>query len=139
MASVTIASGLLRIGDGGVLGAGNFGTNIINNGELVYASTVAQTNSGLISGSGNLTVSGGSSLTLSGTNTYSGLTLVTNGTLRIGSVSALGGTGTGTIVAPSGILELGSMPTGVVYAAEALEEPLFLDGTDAGELVEFAR
>ena len=119
--TMTIASGLLRIGMGGVLGGGNFGTNIINNGELVYASSVAQTNSGIITGGGNVTVCGGSSLTLLGTNSFSGLTLVTNGTLRIGSVSALGSTSMGTIVAASGILELAAMPTGIVYAAEALE------------------
>ncbi len=123
VSTVTIASGLLRIGEGGVLGAGNFGTNIINNGELVYASTVAQTNSGLITGSGNLTVCGSAPLTLSGTNTFSGLTLVTNGTLRIGSAGALGpsASGLGTVVASSGILELGAMPTGIVYATEPIE------------------
>ena len=119
--TVTIASGLLRIGEGGVLGAGSFGTNIINNGELVYASTVAQTNCGVLSGSGNLTVSGSAPLTLSGTNTYTGLTLVTNGTLRLGSPNALGATSLGTLIAPNGILELGSAPTGIVYASETFE------------------
>ena len=119
--TVTIASGLFRIGAGGMLGAGNFGPSIINNGELVYASSIAQTNSGLISGSGNLTACGSSPLTLLGTNSFGGLTLVTNGTLRIGSASALGGTATGTIVARSGTLELAAMPTGILYAAEALE------------------
>ena len=119
--TLTIAAGLLRIGDGGVLGGGNFGTNIVNNGELVYASSIAQTNSGFITGSGNLTVCGSAPLTLLGTNTFSGLTLITNGTLRIGSANALGATGTGTLVAPSGILELGAMPTGIVYASEAVE------------------
>lgn len=119
--TLTIASGMLSIGNGGVLGAGNFGTNIVNNGELVYATTVAQTNSGLISGSGNLTVSGGSTLTLSGTNTFTGYTLVTNATLRLGSASALGNTGTGTTVAPGGVLELCAMPTGTLFAAEGVE------------------
>ncbi|MGB8602816.1 MAG: autotransporter domain-containing protein, partial [Rhizomicrobium sp.] len=44
---------------------------------------------GSISGNGNLTKQGAGVLTLTGTNSYSGITLISHGTLRAGSTSAL--------------------------------------------------
>ncbi len=55
-------------------------------GELTYGGIITS-NTG--SGTGNLVKTGGGILTLSGTNTYSGNTLVSAGTLKIGSVSAI--------------------------------------------------
>jgi autotransporter-associated beta strand protein len=119
--AVTVASGTLKIGGAGVLGGGNYLTNIVNGGELFYASSAAQTNSGVISGGGNLTASGSGALTLAGTNSYGGLTLVTNSTLRVGQASALGSTSLGTVVAAGGILELANMAAGGFYAPEPVE------------------
>jgi len=84
------AGGVLTIGGAGMLGGGNYATNIINNGALVYASTAAQTNSGAISGSGSLTNNAGS-LTLSyATNTFTGNVVINAGTV---TPTASGGTG----------------------------------------------
>ena len=119
--AITVASGTLKIGGEGVLGGGNYPTTIVNNGDLIYASSAAQTNSGVISGGGNLTASGGGALTLSGNNTYGGLTLVTNGTLCVRHANALGSTSLGTVVAAGSTLELAGTPPGVSFAAEPLE------------------
>ena len=118
----TIVAGSLTIGGAGLLGGGNYATNIVNNSDLNYASSVAQTNSGTISGVGSLTSSGSGTLTLSGNNTYAGLTVVTGGTLRVQSANALGGTGWGTTVAAGSKLELAG---NIATAAE----PLDLSGT----------
>ncbi len=119
----TIVAGTLAIGGSGVLGGGNYATNLINNGALNYASSAAQTNSGVISGGGSLTVSGNGTLTLSGNNTYVGLTVVTSSVLRVQNANALGSTAAGTVVAPGAKLEL--LGSNIVFAAE----PLDLRGT----------
>ena len=101
-----ILGGTLRIDGTGQLGGGNYATNLINNGELVYAGSAAQTNSGIISGGGNLAQLGSGLLTLSGNNTYVGMTIVTSGVLRAQHANALGTTAMGTVVAPGGTLDL---------------------------------
>lgn len=113
----TIVSGSLTIGGSGVLGNGNYATNIVDNGSLIYASSVAQTNSGVISGGGDLTVSGSGLLTLSGYNTYLGPTTVTSGVLRVQHANALGATPAGTVVASGSTLEL----AGSITLAEMLD------------------
>ena len=118
----TIVAGSLTIGGAGVLGGGNYATNIVDNGDLNYASSVAQTNSGVISGAGSLTSSGSGTLTLSGTNTYAGPTIINAGVLRVQSITALGGTAWGTTVAAGAKLELAGS---IAFAAE----PLDLSGT----------
>ena len=79
--TTTISEGALWIGTTGLLGSGNYGENISNNGMLIYGGANNQTLGGTISGSGALVQSGTASLTLTGDNTYSGTTTVTNGTL----------------------------------------------------------
>ena len=138
---IAIGGGTLRIGGAGLLGGGVYSNAIVNAANLEYASSAAQTNSGVISGSGSLTVSGNGALTLSGNNSYGGptalsgsgtLTLsgnstcsgaitVFSGTLKALSPNALGTTGAGTTVS-NGTLELAG---GVSLAAE----PLTLGGT----------
>jgi fibronectin-binding autotransporter adhesin len=58
-----------------------------------------------IGGAGTMSVSGGAILLLSGTNTYSGATTITSGTLQAGSTAAFGPTSEVTIGA-SGVLNL---------------------------------
>ncbi|MBR2572787.1 MAG: autotransporter-associated beta strand repeat-containing protein [Loktanella sp.] len=65
------------------------------------------TQSGVISGSGNLDKQGTGTLTLSEANTYTGTTTIDAGTLRITNVDALGANAGGTIVADGATLELG--------------------------------
>jgi filamentous hemagglutinin family protein len=67
------------------------GGNINSNGGLAtFSLTGSGTLSGVISGSGGLTMAEAGTLTLSGVNTFSGATTVSAGTLDIGSAGSLG-------------------------------------------------
>ncbi|NLF72045.1 MAG: hypothetical protein GX575_23680, partial [Candidatus Anammoximicrobium sp.] len=69
-----------------------------------------------------LTKIGSGTLTLSGANTYSGVTTISAGTLRLGSVSALGVADVvGTTVASGAVLDLNGKAVGL--------EPITLNGT----------
>ncbi len=88
--STTINAGTLFIGGGGKLGGGTYSGAIVNNGILNYGSTAAQTLSGVISGTGPLIVSGTGIPVVTASNTYTGGTVITNGTEWITSDAALG-------------------------------------------------
>ena len=84
--NTTISAGTLDIS--GQLGSGTYAGNISNSGTLTYSSNSDQTFSGVISGTGAINKSGSSKLTLSGTNTYTGNTSISAGTLTVtGSLS----------------------------------------------------
>ena len=93
----TIASsgpGKLVIGGAGLLGGGNYASNIVNGGTFTYASSATQTLSGVVSGTGAFAVNNSAAnLTLSGSNTYSGTTTLTAGALTIGGAGYLGSGG----------------------------------------------
>lgn len=103
---------------GRVIGASGAGASAIFSGPIGLANaalTLDSTNgqtltvSGAItnfSGTGSLTKTNDGLAILTGANTYSGATLVTNGTLRIASSSALGTTAAGTTVGSGAALEL---------------------------------
>jgi len=101
--ATTIGSGVLTVGSSGRLGSGSYAGNIADNSALNYNSTLAQTLSGVISGTGSLAQQGAGALTLSGANTYSGgTTVVPNGDvvgLVAASASALG---TGSVLVNGG-------------------------------------
>lgn len=82
----TISGGYLQVGNGGT--GGSIVGDVVNNGTLEFARSDAHTFSGAISGTGNLISFGGSAgsgvFTMTGTNTYTGGTTVSRGTLQIG-------------------------------------------------------
>ncbi len=88
---ITIAGGTVVLLHNTVLSASGVGSsgsqNIVNNGTLFKydAPSLAQTLTGVISGSGNLEVANGT-LTLSGANTYTGGTTLSGGTLILNRV-----------------------------------------------------
>ena len=84
-----VSAGTLQVGAGGV--AGNLGSSsvITNNATLVFNRSDAFSFTGPIVGSGTLVKTGASSLTLGGSNTYSGLTVVSNGTLAFGAAASI--------------------------------------------------
>jgi autotransporter-associated beta strand protein len=93
--STTISGGLVQIGGNGTLGGGNYAASIVNNSGIQYSSSLPQTLSGVMSGTGQLAQSGPGTLSLTQTNTFSGAITITNGsTLTIGGAGALGATGT---------------------------------------------
>lgn len=85
-----INAGTLQLGNGGPSG-GVGGTNpILNNGTLVInrSDVVSLTNT--ISGTGNVIHAGPGELALSPTNTYTGATSITGGTLNLAALQELG-------------------------------------------------
>ncbi|MDZ7618447.1 MAG: autotransporter-associated beta strand repeat-containing protein, partial [Patescibacteria group bacterium] len=112
----TISGGTLQVGNGGstgTLGAGN----VVNNAKLVVNRSGEITLAQVISGSGTLTQQGSGTLTLSGANTYSGLTTVSAGVLKITHNTALGTGAAGTTVAAGAALHLQG---GITVTGEAL-------------------
>ena len=90
--TTTISAGTLRIGDGGT--AGQVVGNIVNNGSLVFDRSDTPTFAVTISGSGSLTQQGTGTLILVGNNSYSGGTNLDGGVLALGSLDAIGSSGT---------------------------------------------
>lgn len=121
--ATTITAGTLQLGQGGVNGGLAPASNIINNGTLVFDGA-AQTYANTISGTGNLVKQQNTVTTLTGTNTYSGLTTISAGTLRVGSATALGSTIGGTVLAAGATLDLNGQDIGA--------EPLQVQGIGDG-------
>lgn len=82
-----IADGVLQIGDGGT--SGSISGPVVDNRTLAFNRSDDFAFAGAISGTGDVQKRGAGSLTLTGANSYSGGTLVAQGTL-IGSASSLG-------------------------------------------------
>jgi autotransporter-associated beta strand protein len=88
--TTTITSGTLVVS--GLLGGGNYGAGITDNGSLVFSNPGNQTLSGVVSGSGTFTKAGLGTVNLSQANSFSGGTVVSQGTL-IGAASTSFGSG----------------------------------------------
>jgi fibronectin-binding autotransporter adhesin len=86
--SISINNGTLQVGNGDANGSLG-GSGVTNNGTLAFNRTDNPTFANVISGSGGVTQNGSGAVTLSGANTYSGLTVITNGQLIIGNGSGL--------------------------------------------------
>ena len=101
----TISAGTLQIGSGGT--AGSISGAITDNGALKFNRSDNISYSGLISGTGTLEQAGSGTLTLSnGSNSYSGATTVSAGTLAVTANNALGTNAAGTTVASGATLDL---------------------------------
>jgi fibronectin-binding autotransporter adhesin len=91
IAAVGINSGTLQIGSNDVNGAIS-GLYITNNGALVVDRSDTLNLSSAISGTGSLTVNGSGTVILSASNSYSGTTTLSSGTLEIDGTQAGAGT-----------------------------------------------
>ncbi|MBP7949251.1 MAG: autotransporter-associated beta strand repeat-containing protein, partial [Verrucomicrobiales bacterium] len=87
--TTTITAGSLSVGAGGTTGALGT-TSITNNASLILNRSDDFTFANAISGSGSLTKLGGGIATLTGSNSFSGKTLISAGTLSIDADSRLG-------------------------------------------------
>jgi T5SS/PEP-CTERM-associated repeat protein len=85
------AGGTLQIGTGTSSGA--LGTDLVNNGALVFNRIGSGTVAASISGTGSFTTRGGATLRVTGTNSYSGATAIEAGSLLVNG--ALGNTAVG--------------------------------------------
>jgi autotransporter-associated beta strand protein len=103
--ATTVNGGTLEIASTGRLGGSSYGGNISNNGTFIYSGTNNQTLSGIISGTGALTQNNSvSTLTLAGSNTYTGATTISAGTLQIGAGSTTGSLSTSSAITNNGAL-----------------------------------
>lgn len=82
-----IQKGTLQLGNGG--GGGSVTGNILNLGDLVVNRDNTLALNGIIAGPGNFIQRGSGTTVLNGINTWSGYTLVENGTLLAGGISRL--------------------------------------------------
>ena len=90
----TIQTGSIEIGGAGRLGLGNYAgaIDILNFSTFKYNSSANQILAGVVGGGGGkLLKDGASTLTLTNGNTYTGVTTVTNGVLRLDHANALPG------------------------------------------------
>ena len=84
----TISAGTLQIGSGGT--SGSIVGDVIDNGNLAYNRTDLVIFPGVISGTGSLSQLGTGTLVLTATDTYTGGTMISAGTLQIGNGGTTG-------------------------------------------------
>ena len=114
--TTAVSSGTLQIGGAGDLGGGNYSAAIANSGALVLNTSTNQTLAGAISGGGQLYQLGGNLTILAGSNTYSGGTTISAGTLQVGNGGNTGTLGTAA-VANNGVLIFSRSDTGLNVAS----------------------
>lgn len=101
----TISAGVLQLGKNGT--SGSIQGDVTNNGSIIFSRSDSSTFSGVISGSGSLIKQDSSgTVVLSAANTYTGITTIGNGVLRITNGSALGSPSKGVEIQGYGRLEL---------------------------------
>ncbi|MBW8721766.1 MAG: autotransporter-associated beta strand repeat-containing protein [Polaromonas sp.] len=92
----TITSGTVQVGDGGT--TGSLGTGAVtNNSSLMFRRSDSFTVGNQISGTGRIDKFGSGTLTLTGDNTYSGATVIQDGTVQVGDGTTTGSLGTGNV------------------------------------------
>ncbi len=112
--TTTITTGTLQIGAGGTTGLINTSSAITNNAVLTFNRTdnYGQSYSQVISGTGSLNIIGiGGILTLTGSNTYTGLTTVTAGTLQLNKSGGTTIPNTNNVTCNGGTLRISSNQT----------------------------
>ncbi|MEO6847188.1 MAG: autotransporter-associated beta strand repeat-containing protein, partial [Chthoniobacterales bacterium] len=88
--TTTIKTGTLQVGNGGTSGSIALKSKIANTGMLIFNHSDNFIVANTISGKGKVIDNGSGALTLTGANTYTGGTILNEGTLQVGSAGALG-------------------------------------------------
>lgn len=96
--SITVSGGTLQVGNNSTAGFIGNSATVVNNAAMVWHRSNDTNVGNNISGSGTLTKLGGGLLSLNGTNTYTGTTTISEGTLRIGNGGTSGSAGSGEII-----------------------------------------
>ncbi|HEY2344224.1 MAG TPA: autotransporter-associated beta strand repeat-containing protein [Chthoniobacteraceae bacterium] len=101
-------------------------------GDTSFNTLSAATLSGNVTGAGNLTKTGSQKLILTGTNSYTGTTTISNGTLQVGNGGTTGSLGTGPVVDD---LALSFDRSDSFTVANAISGPGTLVKSGAGKLI----
>ncbi len=107
--TINISGGTLEVrttSPSNPLGQGAVNVILSNNAALALNRADSFTVANIIRGTGSVRQDGSGTVTLSNSNTYSGITTVTNGILKAGSGSAFGNSNNAMIVGPAGMLDL---------------------------------
>ena len=96
----TVSAGTLQLGNGGSGASIGSTSGVANNASLIFNHGDRVSLSAVISGSGSLTQTGSGMLSLVNSNSYTGQTTITSGTLQIGN-----GATDGSIANSSGIID----------------------------------
>ena len=127
----TISAGTLQIGNGG--GSGTLsGGAVTNNAALVFNRSGTLTAANEINGGGTLAKQGTGTLILSGSNTYTGSTTISAGTLQIGDGGATGTLGSGAVTNNASLVLNRS---GTLTAANNIDGTGSLTKTGTGNLI----
>ncbi|BCX49623.1 hypothetical protein HAHE_35310 [Haloferula helveola] len=125
---VNINAGTLDMGGTAQFSGGNLSAAVNNDGILGFSTTADQEISGVVSGIGDIDKSGSGVLTLTGTNTYTGFTDVTGGTLLVNGDNS-GATGAVTVSTGA---TLGG--TGTIGGAISIDDGTLAPGASIGTL-----
>ena len=100
---------------------GSYGSAIANNGTFISTTTNAQTLAGIISGTGTLVENStlGGRLTLAAANTYTGNTVITNGTLQLTNGGSINNS-SNIVLSASGIFDVSPLASPALAANQAL-------------------
>jgi fibronectin-binding autotransporter adhesin len=90
--TTSLTAGTLQVGNGGTTGTLGSGA-VTNNSSLVFNRSDTHAVASPISGAGSVTHAGSGTTILTGANTYSGMTSINSGTLRVGDNGTSGSLG----------------------------------------------
>jgi autotransporter-associated beta strand protein len=130
---VTISAGTLQLGTGGPAGSVSNTTAIINNGTLVFNNNNTVGYPNLISGYGNVVQFGSGNLIIATNETYSGNTVVSNGTLTLTASGSISNTASITVNAGA-LLDVSAVSSGLALRSAAPPEVLMGSGTVNGSV-----
>jgi autotransporter-associated beta strand protein len=119
--TTTISTGVFQVGDGSTTGSISDGS-VVNNASVIFKRSNDYTISNAISGTGTVQKLGAGTLTFSGGNSYTGVTTVTQGVLKLGATNALGTIAGNTVVSDGAAIDLNGMTLSPA-------EPLTINGT----------
>jgi fibronectin-binding autotransporter adhesin len=127
---VTISAGTLQVGNGGASGSISNITSVVNSGTLVFNNSGTLGYRGVISGIGRVVQNGSGTLMLQTNETYSGNTIVSNGTMVLAASGSI--SNTAAIVVNAGAVFDASAAGGLNLRSAAPSEILAGGGTIKG-------
>jgi autotransporter-associated beta strand protein len=133
--ATTISAGTLQVGAGTAAGSLGSTSAITNNATLVIDRPDAVVINGPISGVGTLVNLGAGSLTLNSSNSYAGLTTISNGTVALGSAASIP-LSSGIVLSSSGsTLDVSAVSGGIALSGGTVAQVLAGYGTVNGSVI----